>query len=114
MTNKVHNWIEHYKEEKKFLPRYFQITIDEFDKNIIIKCEMKNSSTGFHSHKSTCEKGKKGKYMCRLARPSPVVNKNTRPVFVFMSKPINLERKEKAEFEILEVDKALKLLIHEK
>ena len=52
--------------------------------------------------------------MCRLSRPSPVVNKKTRPVFMLMSKLMNLERKEKAEFEILEVDKALKLLIDEK
>ena len=52
--------------------------------------------------------------MCRLAHPSPVVNKKTRPVLVLMSKPMNLERKEKADFEILEVDKALKLLIDKK
>ena len=52
--------------------------------------------------------------MCRLARPSPVVNKKTRLVFVLMSKPMNVERKEKAEFDILEVDKALKLLIDKK
>ena len=33
--------------------------------------------------------------MCRLARPSPVVDKKTRPVFVFMSKLMNLEKKKK-------------------
>ena len=60
LTNEVHNWIEHHKEEKKFILRSFQIPIEEFDENIFVKCEMKISSTGFHAHKSTCEKIKKG------------------------------------------------------
>lgn len=52
--------------------------------------------------------------MCRLALPSPIINKKTRLVIVLMLKLINLEIKEKAEFEILEVHEVLKLLIDEK
>ena len=35
-------------------------------KSFKLLLERKNSNTGFHNHSHTCEKGAKGKFLCRL------------------------------------------------
>ena len=50
-TNEAHDCIEYHKDEKKLLPKSFQISIEEFEENIVVKYEMKISSIGFYSHK---------------------------------------------------------------
>ena len=67
-------------------------------------CEMKLCSSNIHNHTFTCQKGKKGQYMCRLCMARGVNALLTRPLMLKLIKKGIIEKKEKPIVESIEID----------
>ncbi|OWZ12366.1 hypothetical protein PHMEG_00014489 [Phytophthora megakarya] len=69
--NEVHEW------RKESLPNAC------YDNNSFLVAAQKRAAvTNFHAHTSTCFKGRRGKYMCRLARPAGIHDQPTVPLII--------------------------------
>ena len=69
LRDETHNWLLKIENENKIIPRGTEINITLAKNNLeqyYMDCEMKLCSSNIHNHTFTCQKGKKGQYMCRL------------------------------------------------
>ncbi|OWZ23122.1 LOW QUALITY PROTEIN: hypothetical protein PHMEG_0002044 [Phytophthora megakarya] len=81
----IHEWREKNLQCDRSLPKAFEIRLPETVTDVVSfekAAQKRAATTNFHSHSSTCYKGKRGKYMCRLARPSGVNLHPTCPLLV--------------------------------
>ncbi|EGZ08101.1 hypothetical protein PHYSODRAFT_306172 [Phytophthora sojae] len=80
----VHEWRQRCKADGG-VPKAFEIAVpDALDDpaGILLAAQKVASVTNFHSHTSTCLKGIRGKYECRLSRPAGVHDRGTCPLIV--------------------------------
>ncbi|CAN0354906.1 unnamed protein product [Lampetra planeri] len=66
--------------------------------------ERKAILTGWHSHGFTCEKGKRGKYMCRLSMGHGVHDRPSRPLLPTMHKNEDISKGIRCDIEGREID----------
>jgi len=59
---------------------------------------------GMHGHGFSCEKGNKGKYMCRLVFKRGLHNEKTCPLLVILYRSENVEKKRKADVQSFSMD----------
>jgi hypothetical protein len=65
----------------------------------------KSLLTGMHVHGFCCEKGKKGKYMCRLVFKQGLHKKKTCAILVILFKSENVAKKQRADVQAIPLDK---------
>jgi hypothetical protein len=64
----------------------------------------KSILTGMHGHGFCCEKGEKGKYMCRLVFKQGLHTWNTRPLLIILFRLENIAKKQYADVQTYPVD----------
>ena len=105
LSDRTHKWIKSF--EGKVPKRDFTVIVSRIDEDLdtyIFESEKKLYSTNEHSHSFTCEYGLRGLFMCRLSMPRGINNIETRPILIILKQRLNVEKKQKAEFDIMEVD----------
>ena len=129
LSNETHEWIESLKKENKSIPRSSEIPLvlveiseeqketwsaqelhdamSKILKSFKLLLERKNSNTGFHNHSHTCEKGAKGKFLCRLLMARGVWNEDTCPLMIVLDQSLNLADKRKPTFVIGRLSKEM-------
>ncbi|KAG6952022.1 hypothetical protein JG688_00013471, partial [Phytophthora aleatoria] len=81
----VYRWHQSKIEQDGFVPKAFEMSLPAVTSGYTESCrdaQMRAAVANYHSHSSTCFKGNRDKYICRLARPAGVHEQPTCPLIV--------------------------------
>jgi hypothetical protein len=71
-------------------------------------------STNVHTHSQTCRKRMRGRFVCRLSRPTGVHAGVTQPMLVRLQSSIHLGKRKHAEFVVESTSTVFSLSTHNK
>jgi hypothetical protein len=106
----IHQWYNDLLSSIEYgskLPRGTDIKVPNAFSNFddFISIRMRNSILmGMHGHGFCCEKGKKGKYMCRLVFKQGLHTWNTCPLLIVLFRLDNIAKKQHADVRAYPVD----------
>ncbi len=99
----IHQWyndlfssVEHGSKRPQGADIKVQDASSNYDDFTSIRMK-KSILTGMHGHGFCCEKGKKGKYMCRLVFKQGLHTWNTCPLLIILFRLENIAKKQHAE-----------------
>ena len=101
VSKEAHAWLKRMKDNKIDLPRAPEIELPlarEDFQGYKLGSERKICGTNWHTHSFTCEKGWKGKFVCRLCVSRRIELGETRPIIVSLKTKRDFETKQKSEF----------------
>jgi len=96
LKKSVHKWHDEILDSKEKMPRAYEIELpfarDVYEK-FVENAQKRMALTNFHCHCLACMYGKRGKYMCRLARPSGTHERETCPIKITRDRRGNVSKK---------------------
>ncbi|CAN0192124.1 unnamed protein product [Lampetra planeri] len=104
----THDWLREFEAHEVPKPRAAEIAVppaSDYEAFVEV-AERKAILTGWHSHGFTCEKGKRGKYMCRLSMGREVHNRPSCPLLLTMHKNEDISKGIRCDIEGREIDAA--------